>query len=119
MKVVRKGDSGENRANAPIFDGTVHTRMLIDAATSPNVTVNLVRFSDGARTRPHTHTADQILYITEGQGIVSAEGVDNAVEGGDIVHVPAGTVHWHGAAPARDMAHLSILPPCETTVLDA
>jgi quercetin dioxygenase-like cupin family protein len=119
MKVVRTTDSSENRATAPIFEGTVHSRMLIDAATSPNVTVNLVRFSDGARTHPHTHTADQILYITEGHGIVAAEGVENEVAGGDIVHVPAGTVHWHGAAPARDMAHLSILPPCETRVLDA
>ncbi len=119
MKVVRTTDSTETRATAPIFDGTVHARMLIDAATSPNVTVNLVRFSDGARTRPHTHTADQILYITEGHGIVAAEGVENAVTGGDVVHVPAGTVHWHGAAAAHDMAHLAILPPCDTKVLDS
>ncbi len=119
MKVVRTTDSNESRADRPIFDGVVHTRGLIDAATSPNVTVNLVRFSDGARTRLHTHTADQILYITEGHGIVAAEGVENEVGAGDIVHVPAGTEHWHGAAAARDMAHLSILPPCDTTVIDS
>ena len=118
MKVVRKGDSHETLATAPIFTGTVHTRPLIDAATSPAVSVTLVRFTAGGRNRRHTHTADQILYITEGEGVVANDAAENRVAAGDIVHVPAGEVHWHGAAPGRDMAHLSILPPCRTEVVD-
>ena len=118
MKVVRLGDSQEALATAPIFNGTVHSRPLIDKATSPAVTVTMVHFSDGGRTKRHTHSADQILYISDGQGIVADEAQEHAVSAGDIVHVPAGEVHWHGASPGGEMAHLSILPPCETKVLE-
>jgi len=118
MKVVRTTDSPETPATAPIFIGTVHSRPLIPREVSEAVTVTLVRFSDGGRNKRHIHTADQILYITEGDGIVASESHEHHVSTGDIVHVPAGEVHWHGAEPGRDMAHLSILPPCETTVVE-
>lgn len=118
MNVVRKDDSQEQPATAPIFIGTVHSRPLIPREVSEKVTVTLVRFTDGGKNKRHTHSADQILYITEGDGIVASESHEHEVTAGDIVHVPAGEVHWHGAQPHRHMAHLSILPPCETVVLD-
>jgi quercetin dioxygenase-like cupin family protein len=119
MKVVRRTDSQAVAANNPLFEGgAVHLRGMIDAQTSPAVTVNLVRFSDGARTKPHTHTADQILYITEGHGVVGTRSDSWEVHTGDIVHIPAGEVHFHGAAPAKDMAHLSILPPSQMQIVE-
>ncbi|MBI2765709.1 MAG: cupin domain-containing protein [Chloroflexi bacterium] len=118
MKVVRTGDSPETLATAPIFLGTVHLRPLIDAVTSPEITVTLVRFTGGGKNRPHTHTADQILYVTEGEGIVASTEQENRVSAGDIVHVPAGEIHWHGAIPGGNMAHLSIIHPCETNVVE-
>lgn len=118
MKVVRPGDSPEVRAENPIFIGEVHTRALVDAATSPAVTVTLVRFIAGARNVPHIHGADQLLYITEGAGIVASRETEHQVRAGDIVHVPAGEWHWHGALPEGHMAHLSILPPCQTTIVE-
>ena len=45
---------------------------------------------------------------------VRRETERNEVGAGDIVHVPAGEMHWHGAAPDSDFAHLSIRPPGET-----
>jgi quercetin dioxygenase-like cupin family protein len=118
MKVVRTTDSSEAAANAPIFSGDVHSRGLISGEVSATVAVNLVRFKDGGRTKRHTHSQDQILYITEGAGVVASETVDNHVAAGDIVHVPAGEIHWHGSEPGGHMAHLSIMPPCETKVLE-
>jgi quercetin dioxygenase-like cupin family protein len=118
MNVVRRDDSQEQPATAPIFTGTVHSRPLVRGEVSATVAVNLVRFTAGGRTKRHIHSADQILYITEGEGIVATDEQENHVTGGDIVHVPAGEVHWHGAQGGRDMAHLSIMPPCETKVLD-
>jgi quercetin dioxygenase-like cupin family protein len=118
MHVLRKNDTAETPATAPIFVGTVHSRPLVPREVSEQVTVTLVRFSDGAKNRPHTHTADQILYITEGDGIVADTNEEHLVAAGDIVQVPAGTVHWHGAQPGKDMAHLSILPPSTTTVVE-
>ena len=118
MHVVRKDDSQEKPATAPIFVGDVRSRPLVTAEVSPAVTVTLVRFIAGGRNRRHTHTADQILYITEGHGIVADDATENQVTAGDIVHVAAGTVHWHGAQPGKDMAHLSILPPSKTDVVE-
>jgi quercetin dioxygenase-like cupin family protein len=118
MKVVRNDPSQETLATAPIFVGTVHSRQLVTADDNPSVTVTLVRFTDGGRNKRHIHSADQVLYITEGHGIVADEEHEHHVGAGDVVHVPAGTVHWHGAEPGKDMAHLSILPPCRTDVLD-
>lgn len=119
MKVVRVSDSPETRVEGrPIFVGEVHSRALVDAATSAAVTVTLVRFTDGARNVPHTHTADQLLYITEGAGIVASHETEHQVLAGDIVHVPAGEWHWHGAISGGHMAHLSILPPCETNIVE-
>lgn len=118
MYVLRKNDSPETPATAPIFVGDVRSRMLVPADVNPAVTVNLVRFNAGAKNRPHTHTADQILYITEGDGIVADGEEEHEVSAGDVVHVPSGTVHWHGAQPGKDMAHLSILPPCTTQIAE-
>ena len=118
MNVVRKNDSLEQPATASIFVGTVHSRPMITREMDEAVTVTLVRFSDGAKNKRHTHTADQILYITEGEGIVASESTEHRVTAGDIVHVPAGEVHWHGAVPGGHMAHLSILPPSETKVVE-
>jgi quercetin dioxygenase-like cupin family protein len=117
MKLMRHAATPENPANLPIFDGAVSMRPMIgtDAA---QVGVNLVHFHDGARTKRHTHTADQVLYITDGHGTVGDPGGDSNVEAGDIVHIPAGEVHWHGAQPGHDMAHLSIMPPGDTQIVE-
>jgi len=118
MKVVRSNEGAESPANSPLFVGTVHSKPLIDKETSPAVTVTLVRFTDGGRNKFHTHTADQILYITEGEGIIASEDHEHRVASGDIVHIGAGEVHWHGAAPGTNMSHLSILPPSETRIVE-
>ena len=91
---------------------------MIATDDGAQVGVSLVHFHDGARTKSHRHGADQVLYITAGHGAVGNSEGDNAVETGDIVHIPAGEAHWHGARPGRDMSHLSIMPPCETQVLE-
>jgi quercetin dioxygenase-like cupin family protein len=99
MKVLRHNETPESPAANPIFVGTVHTRAMVSAQDSTQVTVVLVRFLDGARNVLHAHGADQVLYITEGHGLVGTSEHDHAVEAGDIVHIPQGEAHWHGAQP--------------------
>ena len=119
MKVVRKGDVPEEPVgHRPIFVGDVYYTGMIPADVSPAVTVALVRFPDGAKNVAHRHTNDQILYVTEGEGIVADREAEHRVTAGDIVHIPAGEWHWHGAAPGTSMAHLAIMPPGETTIAE-
>ena len=111
MKVVRKGDSAEVPATAPIFVGTVHSRPMITRDMDEAVTVTLVRFSDGGKNKRHTHTADQILYITEGNGIVASESYEHHVEAhgrafGAIGATPPAATRRAGEADAAGLVEL-------------
>ena len=70
-----------------------------------------VTFPNGARTFWHIHTGEQVLYFLQGHGRVQERGSQplDATQG-DVVHIPAGTEHWHGAHPAEEhaMQHLAL-----------
>jgi quercetin dioxygenase-like cupin family protein len=68
-------------------------------------------FSRGATERFHTHTVDQLLIITAGIGIVATEQEEREVTVGDIVHLPAGERHCHGATKESYMSYITITSP--------
>jgi quercetin dioxygenase-like cupin family protein len=68
-----------------------------------------VTFEPGARTAWHTHPLGQTLLITSGLGRVQRWGGPiEEVHPGDIVWIPAGEKHWHGASPTIAMTHTAI-----------
>jgi quercetin dioxygenase-like cupin family protein len=72
-------------------------------------TVGLVDFSPGARTTWHTHPAGQMLIVTAGMGWVQENGQSRRViEPGDVVWIPAGVKHWHGATKKTSMSHIAL-----------
>ena len=83
-------------------------------APNEGLDIVLVRFSAGARTYLHTHEAPQVLHCIEGVGTLATEHERNVVGPGDVVYVPAGEAHWHGATAEGPFAHLSIRTPGET-----
>lgn len=107
MKLVRMEESARARATHPMFIGEVHRQALTDG-TSEQLSVAVVAFRDGARNTFHTHDSDQVLVITEGEGIVATESEELPVSAGDAVVIPAGEQHWHGARPGASMTHLAI-----------
>jgi quercetin dioxygenase-like cupin family protein len=70
-----------------------------------------VTFEKGARTFWHVHSGEQVLYFLKGRGRVQERGSQalDAIES-DVVHIPAGTEHWHGAHSEEEhaMQHLAI-----------
>src|SRR3989304_4268809 len=62
------------------------------------IDIVVVSFSPGARTYLHAHEAPQVLHCIEGRGILATEHERNLVGPGDVVHVPAGEMHWRAAA---------------------
>jgi quercetin dioxygenase-like cupin family protein len=71
--------------------------------------VGLVDFSPGARTTWHSHPAGQMLIVTAGMGWVQEEGKQRSViEPGDVVWIPAGVKHWHGATDRTSMSHIAL-----------
>lgn len=99
--IVRKG----------YFDGEVKTIQIVGSSESNEIELLAVYFSSGARTIPHIHEQDQVLQIIEGQGIVATETDKLMVSKGDVVTIPAGIWHWHGATRNSAMCHISIKRP--------
>ena len=91
------------------FAGEVNIQSLVGPAESSELELISVYFSPGGRTIPHIHEQDQVLQIIEGQGIVATETERVMVSAGDVITIPAGTWHWHGATQNQAMAHISIM----------
>jgi quercetin dioxygenase-like cupin family protein len=69
----------------------------------------IVTFEPGARTAWHTHPLGQTLIVTAGFGWVQRDGgPKEEIRPGDIVWIPAGEKHWHGATANTAMSHIAI-----------
>lgn len=116
MKRMTQDIAKATSNHAPIFVGSVVTQNLVSDDDATLLRVTAVTFESGARNRWHRHTADQVLVVTHGRGIVATAAEELHVEPGDVVLVTAGELHWHGAEEGADFTHLAILTPCEMTI---
>ena len=91
------------------FTGAVQIEPL-SAHESISTSVLRVSFAPGARTAWHTHPAGQILLVTSGNGLVATREWSRRIGVGDVVEIPAGVEHWHGAAVSTPLQHLAIQP---------
>ena len=55
-----------------------------------------VTFRPGKRTKFHTHEGIQVLYVTEGTGVVATREEERTVSEGDLILFPPEEEHWHG-----------------------
>jgi quercetin dioxygenase-like cupin family protein len=115
MRIIRHDPAKEERTDAPIFRGEVYRTPAVSDQESKDISVGVVRFAAGGRNVLHTHTSDQILYVTEGEGIVATEQEEHVVRAGDVAVIPAGEHHWHGATEHSGMTHLAITKMGSTT----
>ncbi|MEE9277028.1 MAG: cupin domain-containing protein [Dehalococcoidia bacterium] len=126
---VIKAAAGETQdlSDRPLFDGgQVWRRALAgapatagnDAAVSGDFSFAIVQFAAGARTLPHRHTSDQILYVLAGIGKVGAAQEERVISAGDFAFIPAHEDHWHGAADTGSpMSHIAITRSDSTTTI--
>ena len=98
------------KAPAERFTGDVYLNM-IEAPTEPaRLAAGLVRFTPGARSNWHSHANGQVLYITDGVGLVGTrDGQVVCVSAGETVKCPVGEEHWHGATDTTLMAHIALV----------
>ena len=120
MKVIKTIDrQSVDNSHRPIFEGgKVVMNPLIDG-DSESYRFNVVNFEDGARTKFHTHTCEQVLYVTSGKGFVGTRDESVEISEGDTAHIPAGEVHRHGAADGENFSHISLqTAQCVTEVVE-
>lgn len=100
-----------NEANAKYFSGPSFLAPL----STEQVGVFNVTFEPGVRNNWHIHHGGgQILLATQGRGYFQAWGEEpRELHPGDVVNIPAGVKHWHGAAPDSWFTHIAIEVPGE------
>src|SRR5947209_17631630 len=109
MDIKRNGSQPSGKGPAEYFTGTVRVDPLFQAPDPARVAGASVTFEPGARTAWHTHPLGQTLIVTSGCGRVRRWGGPiEEIRPGDVVWIPPGEKHWHGAAPSTAMTHIAI-----------
>ncbi len=91
------------------FTGWVRIDPVIQAPDPARVATATVTFEPGARTAWHTHPLGQTLIITAGSGWAQTAGGPRLdLRQGDVVWIPPGEKHWHGATATTAMTHIAI-----------
>jgi len=107
--ITRGGSRAVRPAPAENFTGSVRVEMLFDPVEPSQASGGSVTFEPGARTAWHSHPRGQILIVTAGTGRVQLWGGPiEEIHAGDVVRIPAGQKHWHGASPQASMTHTAI-----------
>ncbi|MDO5558033.1 MAG: carboxymuconolactone decarboxylase family protein [Oscillospiraceae bacterium] len=102
----------QNDAFAEYFTGQSYLApVCVDQVGIYNVT-----FEPGCRNNWHIHRADkgggQILICVAGRGWYQEWGRDAVLmTAGDVVNIPVGVKHWHGAAKDSWFSHLAVEVP--------
>lgn len=107
-------DKGEINPYGKFFTGTSYLNMLsLEGIVTANVT-----FEPGCINNWHIHKADkgggQLLLVTGGRGWYQEFGKEaQELHAGDVVYIPAGVKHWHGAAKDSWFVHIAVEIPGE------
>lgn len=107
--VTKAGSQPSAAGGADNFTGAVRVDSRFQRPLPARVGGGIVTFEPGARTAWHTHPLGQTLIVTAGSGQVQHWGGPVQQMGvGDLVWIPPGVKHWHGATAADGMAHVAI-----------
>lgn len=109
LDIARGGSRSGRPGPTENFTGAVRVEMLFEAADPSHASGGSVTFEAGARTAWHSHPRGQVLIVTAGVGRAQRWGdAVQEIRTGDVVRIPAGQKHWHGASPRASMTHIAI-----------
>ena len=110
MVTITRNEAREARTPpAEYFTGDVSLEWLFAAEDPARAHGARVTFQPGARTAWHTHPLGQTLIVTDGVGRVQRRGGPiESIHPGDVVWIPPGEEHWHGATPDAAMTHIAV-----------
>ncbi|MCD2185385.1 (R)-mandelonitrile lyase [Rhizobium sp. GN54] len=109
VKITRSGSQPPEIGIPDYYTGIVRKEALFDAEDPSRVAGGVVTYEPGARTAWHVHPLGQVLIISSGTGLVQQWGQPvQEVSEGDIIWIPAGVKHWHGATDGSRMRHVVI-----------
>jgi quercetin dioxygenase-like cupin family protein len=109
ITITRSGSQPSSKGSAQYFTGSVRIDPLFQAKDPSYTSGAYVTFEPGARSAWHTHPLGQTLIVTAGTGWVQQEGREKQeIKPGDVIWIPPGVKHWHGATATNGMTHIAI-----------
>jgi quercetin dioxygenase-like cupin family protein len=119
IQITRSGSTPATSAPSEHFTGSVHIVPLFRSDDPLHAAAASVTFDPGARTAWHTHPMGQILIVSAGTGWVQEWGGPvEVIREGDVVRIPPGVKHWHGATATTSMTHTAIVEPVGGKTVD-
>src|SRR5439155_24221241 len=109
IQITPSGSQQSSKAPAEHFMGSVAIEPVFSPQDPSRASGGKVTFQPGARSAWHTHPLGQILIVTDGTGWIQQWGGPiEEIRKGDVIWIPAGVKHWHGATPNTVMMHIAI-----------
>ncbi|QDY44303.1 (R)-mandelonitrile lyase [Candidatus Pantoea soli] len=119
ITVMQTGEKPSAVGPSEYFTGKVRIDSPFQATEPARIGGAAVTFEPSARTAWHTHPLGQTLIVTAGLGLIQEWGGEaRRIRPGDVVWIPAGIRHWHGAAPDTAMSHIAIAEALEGQAVD-
>ncbi len=108
IAVTRAGSQPSTVGPTENFTGSVRVDSRFQGTAPARIGGATVTFEPGARTAWHSHPLGQTLIVTTGVGLVQGWGGPiQEIRPGDIVWIPPGVKHWHGAGASNGMSHIA------------
>jgi quercetin dioxygenase-like cupin family protein len=119
MQITHNGSQPSGKGPAEYFTGSVRIDSSFRGSDPARVGGAFVTFEPGAPTAWHTHPLGQTLIVTSGCGWVQPEGgPKKEIRPGDVVWIPPGEKHWHGATATTALAHIAIAETLDGNSVD-
>ncbi len=119
MEINRSGSQPSAKGSAEYFTGAVRVDPLFQPTDPARAAGASVTFEPGARTFWHTHPLGQRLIVIAGCGWAQRWGGPvEEIRPGDVISIPPGEKHWHGATPTTSMTHIAIQEAVDGRVVD-
>lgn len=106
MKVIRGADLPVKQEM-----GTAVRILMKPEDGLANLSITMVDIEPGRTTPEHSHDTDQVVYVLEGELLMSSGGVQERVAAGDLICIPAGEVHQHRSGSRDTLKQLAIFAP--------
>jgi quercetin dioxygenase-like cupin family protein len=109
VTVARAASQPATTGSPDTFTGAVRVESRFQRNDPARAGGAIVTFEPRARTAWHSHPLGQTLIVTAGIGRVQQFGASvQEIRPGDVVWIPPGVKHWHGASSATAITHAAI-----------
>jgi len=116
------GKNDQRKVNPDWFTDKTWMKILSEKIKSKDQDIYHVHFEKGSRTKLHQHNGNQVLIGIKGKGsleIFKKYGTSKlkfkikkieriSLNQGDIVYIPAKTLHTHGSINKKEFSHIAI-----------